>query len=257
MRLRHWSSSCMFTLLAVLIGCGTPSEVQPGPGTPEHKPTTLSAPSFAVLFVGNSHTSVHDMPDLVRRMILFQFPGAKVEVRYFPVAFLEDVASSPDCSKALASRHWSHVVLQAQKVSMSGKYEYSKKEGIALAKEAKEQKAAVIFFPEWGLQGIPDDGDRQTRVYQDMAEPAGASVAPVAHAWDLALAARPDLRLHAVDGNHQSALGAFLTACVLTQAITGRDATSLGSFADGGLSDTDRKFLAAIAARAAASPAPK
>ena len=36
---------------------------------------------------------------------------------------------------------------------------------------------------------------------------------------DLALAEKPDLRLYEADGNHQSSLGAFLTACILCESL--------------------------------------
>ena len=71
----------------------------------------------------------------------------------------------------------------------------------------------------------------------------------------MALAARPELPLHSDDGNHQSPLGAFLTACVLYGLLTGDDPTTLASYpysAD----EKDRQFLAAIAAKAIAGEKP-
>jgi hypothetical protein len=77
-------------------------------------------------------------------------------------------------------------------------------------------------------------------------------VAPVSRAWDLALSRRPELALHAADGNHQSALGAFLTACVLFGRLTGESPAALAPFPYAGASEKDRKFLAGAAAEALA-----
>ena len=58
------------------------------------------------------------------------------------------------------------------------------------------------------------------------------------------------MKLHAPDGNHQSEIGAFLTACVLCGQLTGESPASLASFDYRGLNADDRKFLAETAARA-------
>jgi hypothetical protein len=143
-------------------------------------------------------------------------------------------------------------VLQAQKISVSGRYEYSRQEGIDLARRAKARGMTVVFYPEWGLKGVKGDGARQERVYREMAQEADVGVAPVARAWDVALLERPELPLHAGDGNHQSALGAFLTACVLYGRLTGDSPAALGSYPYPGADEKDRAFLAGVAARALA-----
>jgi hypothetical protein len=85
-----------------------------------------------------------------------------------------------------------------------------------------------------------------------MARAAGVQVAPVGRAWDLALSRRPDLPLHSADGNHQSRLGAFLTACVLCGRLTGESPADLASFPYPGANEKDRRFLADAAAKALA-----
>jgi hypothetical protein len=203
----------------------------------------------SILFVGNSHTAMHDLPGLVGGMIRFRRPEKTVYTHHVGVGFLEDVARDPRCRDEIESRPWKYVVLQAQKISASGRFDYSRKEGIDLARLAKDRGAGVVFYPEWGLKGVDGDGARQEKVYREMARDAGVGVAPVARAWDLALAARPELPLHAGDGNHQSPLGAFLTACVLYGRLTGDDPAALASYpypADEG----DRRFLAETAAKA-------
>src|SRR5687767_6038602 len=47
---------------------------------------------ISVLFVGNSHTQMHDLPGLVGTMIEFLRPGKTVYTHYLPVAYLEDLA---------------------------------------------------------------------------------------------------------------------------------------------------------------------
>src|SRR5262249_19051667 len=142
-----------------------------------------------------------------------------------------------------------------QKESRSGRFKYSQAEGVDLAKFARAHGATVVFFAEWGLRDVPGHGRRIEEVYDEMATAAGARVAPVGRAWDLALAERPDLPLYPGDGNHQTALGAFLTAAVLFGRLADESPSALASFRCEGLGDADQKSLLGAAVKALAQKA--
>jgi len=246
----------LLVLCGALCGCGpngcstTPpplagsSITGAGPSNPEQ----VKAADYSILFVGNSHTSMHDIPGLVARMIRHRHPEKTVVTRTLGVAFLEDAARSPEYREEVANRPWKQVVLQAQKISMSGKVEYSRAEGIELAKAAKARGADVFFYAEWGLRGVDGDGAKQEKVYLEMAAESGTRVACVRRAWEKALAERPDLPLYAPDGNHQAELGAFLTAAVLFGALTGESPTVLADFPYPNTDAATRKLLTDAAA---------
>lgn len=242
-------------LLALLAGCGSPpEEVVPrvvGTANPSD-PDKVRAADHSVLFVGNSHTSNHDVPKLVGEMIRFRHPDKTVYTHTLGVMFLEDTANQPWVREEIETRPWKAVVLQAQKISVSGRNDYPRDAGVSLAKLARERGAVVYFYSEWGLQGVEGDGKRNEEIYRGMAGEAGVGVAAVGRAWDLALAERPDLPLYAGDGNHQSELGAFLTACVLTGRITGDSPAALAEFPYPHATAEQRKFLAEMAAKSQA-----
>ena len=183
----------------------------------------------SVLFVGNSHSMMHDLPNLIGEMIRFRHPEKTVYSNVFPVGFLEDAARDDRCKKQIESAPWRFLVLQAQKESRSGRFEYSLAEGIDLAKLGKAHGCEVVFYSEWGLKEVAGHGQRIEKIYRKMAGAASAQVAPVGRAWELALSKRPELGLYSEDGNHQSALGAFLTACVFFGKLTGENPASLES----------------------------
>ena len=268
LRQRLATSVLIGVILAVTGGCG--SERGPnGPSTTAADPvlSTKSDPErvrsadVSILFVGNSHTTSFGLPALVGDMIRFRDPRKTVYSHVVSVAFLEDVASNPECREEIESRPWKYVVLQAQKESRSGKVKYSQTEGIEIAKLAKERGASAVFCAEWGLQNVAGHGSRIEAGYDEMAKASGARVAPIGRAWDLALAERPEMPLYSPDGNHQSALGAFLTASVLFGVLTGESPASLADFPYEGASKADRKFLSATAAnalaRSSANPKPR
>lgn len=231
-------------LTFALTGCGSQG-TSPGGTDPEK----VRAADISILFIGNSHTSFHNLPDVVSAMIRHQKPGKTVVVRTLGVGFLEEVTRNPQYKQELEAAPWKYVVLQAQKISVSGKHEYSRQEGIDFAKSAKARGARVFFYSEWGLKNVAGDGARNERIYQAMTDESGADVLRVGRAWDLALADRPELPLHDFDGNHQTALGAFLTACVIAGRITGESPATLANFPYPEGSDADRGFLANTAAK--------
>jgi hypothetical protein len=242
----------LLLLCGVACGCGSPTPpagvalTGPGPSDLDQ----VRAADFSVLFVGNSHTSAHDIPGLVSRMIRHRHPDKTVITRVLVVGFLEDAARTPSHTEEVANGPWKQVVLQAQKVSESGRFEYSRVEGIDLAKAGKARGADVVFYAEWGLRGKEGDGAKQEKVYREMAEASGARVACVRRAWESALAARPDLPLYADDGNHQAELGAFLTAAVLYGVLTGESPTALADFPYPNTDTATRKLLTDAAAGA-------
>lgn len=249
---------CFLALVVcALAGCGRkqdrpPPEVLPVHGAPLSDVEAVRAADVSILFVGNSHTTFHDLPGLVARMIQFRTPGRTVYTHVRAVGFLEDAEHDTGIGEEIESRPWKHVVLQAQKESRSGKFNYPTAPGVGLAKRARAKGANAIFYSEWGLSDVPDHGARIEKIYTAMATESGASVAPVGRAWDRALSARPTLHLHSADGNHQSELGAFLSAAVLYGKLTDDSPAALATFPYDAASADERKFLAETAAQALA-----
>jgi hypothetical protein len=240
-------------LAGVVVGCGVPpAPVAPASTNRLSDPDKVRAADVSVLFVGNSHTNSHDLPGLVADLLRSRRPERTVYTHVVWVGFLEDLPGTA-AAEEVDTRPWKHVVLQAQKESKSGRVRYSTAAGEEFARRGIGRGAAVHFYAEWGLQDTPGHGARIEQVYREMAAASGAGVAPVGRAWDLALAARPDLPLYATDGNHQSELGAFLTACVLAGRIGGDDPTAYATFPYPSASAADREFLAGKAAEALAA----
>ena len=241
----------------VIVGCEPPSA--PAVATPPlttvvfdeshavSDATVLAKADVRILFIGNSQTSHHNLPDLVCRMLRHARPGKTVAHHVVGVAHLDDASINPQVKAEIEFRPWTHVVLQAQKISMSGKVLYSTDVGIDLAKRAKVRGVAVSYFAEWARKGEAEERERTEAIYAGMAKEAGASVIPVGRAWDAAFAKRPDLPLHEVDGNHESAMGAYLTACVIAGRLSGIAPLQFVTVDFADLSTGDRTFLAEVA----------
>lgn len=183
-------------------------------------PTAASAP-LPVLMMGNSHTDLNALPLRLQALLQARLPGREVTVTVAPDwLFLDERLGHAPSMALLQGRRWGVVVLQAQRYSSSGQFSYSTLEAQALVRLARAQGALPVLFPEWPRRGVDETGRIQA-LHQSIAQAEPACLAPVATAFDAALARQPGLVLHASDGNHSSPAGADLAARVLAATITG------------------------------------
>jgi hypothetical protein len=237
-----------------LCGCGG------GGGASGSSPAPPPSPAVAdvtLLFMGNSHTSVNDVPGMVAAMVRAARPGRAVQAEEAPGwMFLEERAVDPASLERLQNRRWSFVVLQAQKYSSSGLFEYSIDGAVALARMARTAGAVPILFPEWPRRDVAET-QRIYDLHVSIARLEPACVAPIGHAWDLALARHPGLVLHAPDGNHSAPAGAFLAALMIATTMTGTPPDTLPELAQLNVAPDVQAKLRAVAAETALAHAPR
>src|SRR6186713_2817529 len=167
-------------LLALASACG--GSGGGSASTPAPQPGSALA-DITVLFMGNSHTSVNELPETVAALVRAARPGRSVYVEVAPDwGFLEDHATNPRTLELLERRRWSFVVLQAQKYSTSGAFSYPIEPAIELARKARASGAVPIMFPEWPRRGIAET-QRIHDLHVSIAQREPACVAPVGQAW--------------------------------------------------------------------------
>lgn len=188
----------------------------------------VTSGDIRVLLIGNSHSSKNDLPELLASLIREAHQNTVVHAEAAPRwAFLADRIGDNVTQKTLESGRWTHVVLQAQKYSTSGRYYYPTDAAEEWIRRVKLRGSVPILFPEWARRGNSEEGARVHALHMSIASREPACVAPVGYAWQVALDADRRLRLHASDGNHAGRKGALLTAYVLYQAITDQPAEAL------------------------------
>jgi hypothetical protein len=247
------------TLLACVVcfiaACGG------GSGDSERGGITSGPPSatadITLLFMGNSHTSVNDLSLMVADMVRAGRPGRSVASIEAPGwMFLEERVHDTASINLLRSQNWSFVILQAQKYSTSGQFEYSTEEAKQLIRMSREQHAVPVMFPEWPLRGVAET-QRIYDLHVSIAQAEPACVAPIGQAWDLALARNPTLTLYASDGNHSAPAGAFLAALVLYATITGLSPLDLPPLRQYPVDESLQQTLRGIAAETVQTVPPR
>jgi len=203
------------------------------------------APVYAVLLLGNSHSMKSGLPQKLERLLVTLGP---VIVEVAPGwQFLDERFDDGDTRALLESRDWTHIVLQGQRYSVSGREAFPTDAAEAWIRRVRAAGAVPVLFPEWGLYGNDGESLRVQRLHEAISANEPACIAPIGLAWEVALENRPGLRLHAADGNHANNRGALLAAYVLYEVITGGAAAGLAAESGMGVSAADQAFLGAVA----------
>ena len=194
----------------------------------DNKQNSQAITDYQILFIGNSHSSANGLPDLVTTLIETGLPDTTAHSGLAPgFMFLDERLNDGVTYDLLRSRAWTHVILQAQKYSSSGRYFYSTSAAQQWIKRVRAQSGRPILFPEWPRRGNWEEGQRIHDLHLSIAARTPACVAPIGLAWEEHIAKFPYIDLHAADGNHSNLAGALLTAYVIYEVTTGLPASQL------------------------------
>jgi hypothetical protein len=211
--------------------------------------------NYEILFIGNSHSSSNNLPRLLTTLIEHGLPGASANASLAPGwRFLSERLEDGTTQQVLQGQAWTHVILQAQKYSSSGRYYYPTDAAEEWIRRIKKLNAIPIMFPEWPRRRNLEEGQRVHKLHLQIAGRESACVAPVGLAWDESRVRLRSLNLYAADGNHSNLNGALLTAFVLYQSITQQSADGLTYIKSINVPAKTQLKLRDIAASVAAGP---
>jgi uncharacterized protein DUF4886 len=219
-------------------------------------------PGLRVLFVGNSYTAQNSLPALVHALAAEDASARPIFAVHYVAAGRRLAEASHDeaLTGVIKAIPWDAVVLQEQSriPSLSAVERRWELAPYAIDLDAKISSVGsrTVLFMTWGYRhgdrgGVPGDTfdamqARLARGYWELGTELAASVAPVGLAWAEAVRRDPQLELWARDGKHASRVGSYLAACVLYEALSGRDPRA--SRFTGGLARAEARFLQDVAA---------
>ena len=191
-----------------------------------------------VLFIGNSLTSVNDLPRSIAELAKSRNCYMEYDV-YAPGGYrLSQHAADPLVLKKINQRAWDFVVLQEQSQLPAFSQEQVQREIYPYAKKLSQlirnanPKARIVFymtmankngnpqnfhiFPELGTyEGMQR---RINASYISMAQQNQGLVVPVGLVWENVRLKRPSLDLY-TDDTHPNPVGTYLTACVFYEIL--------------------------------------
>jgi len=233
--------------------------VVPPPSTPTPRPEPTVETGGRILFIGNSHTFVNDLPGMFAK--LARCGGHEVSVDSSAIGgyTLEQHARDRLTQEKLDQPVWDLVLQEGIQTLI---VESTRNTQMApavrtLEKKIRSQGAQTVLMLMWasiyaigedGLQHFATEQAQVTAALQQLAQKLDILVAPVGPAWEKSLRQRPDLRLWGSDNHHASPAGTYLMACVLYATIYWQSPVGLSFTAD--LPEDTVLFLQEIAEEA-------
>jgi len=183
--------------------------------------------NMRILFIGNSYTSVNDLPGMLTAMMATK--GIKLETRSVTPGglTLEKHWTGAEARKAIADGPWDYVVIQEQSQMPALRPAMTLKYAALFAGAVRDAHSQPVFYLTWARKDKPEMQEALTATYMKAGSGARALVAPAGIAWQNAIKADPKLVLHAADGSHPTVQGMYLTACVFYATLLRRDPTGL------------------------------
>jgi hypothetical protein len=254
---RYWRAAVLIVLiLGIVLGTLL---VEQSLAVPRCPSSTASAACTRVLFVGNSYTSVNDLPAMFAR--LAHSSGRQIDSEGLTQdgSTLADHAAAGSTWTALHSEPWDYVVLQEQSEIPS--VEALRKQQMypaarRLVIDVQDVGAQPLFFLTWAHRdgwpenGLPDYRSMQTSIdeaYLTIAREEQGIIAPVGVAWETLASGGASSGLWQADGSHPTTKGTYLAACVFYATIFRQRPKGLTYHA--GLSDQDALTLQETAAQ--------
>ena len=178
-----------------------------------------------VLFIGNSHTYMNDMPEIFRQM-MESATGESCDV--FMLAYsarsLKWHMEEEYFSERFNILHggYDYCVIQEQAHPMTS-FEDTEKYAARIIELCKKVGTKPVIFETWAEKVKPENQKEMNRRYHKIADDNDVLLAPVGEVWEKTLSElEGDADLYFTDGEHASAIGDYLIAMILVKTITGK-----------------------------------
>jgi hypothetical protein len=198
-------------------------------------PDCLVRDDLDVLFIGNSYTIAHDLPQQVAEMAHRAGLTMRVQRLAIPGKNLEFHSRRRKVKAALASREWDFVVIQGQSLEPLQSHNRFVESGSTLAQMVWDAGATPVLFETWPRKVGHPVYRRRPRVsrgnpsamqhaihdaYIELATLTNAEIVPAGEAWMAVTALAPDVNLYDGDLHHPGRRGSYLNASLLFAQLT-------------------------------------
>jgi len=173
-----------------------------------------------ILFVGNSHTYVNEVPHIVSE--LFRTQGLlvpDVTMLTVPGMSLEYHRDQPQVQFNLKYGNYDKVVFQDVAHPFIG-YDKLMDDVDKILPLVNRNKTEVCLYMTWASVAHPEDQVEMIRSYTDASIKHSTKLAKVGMVWDRIRYEHPEINLYFTDGEHASIYGSFLAAATIFKTLS-------------------------------------
>lgn len=166
---------------------------------------------LGILFIGNSHTFVNDVPLMVKRRADGEGFNCRVAMLAHPDWFLSRHVEEPEVRFNILYGGYDYVVLQEHAHPFPSEEEFMNAAS-ALNGMIREAGSIPVIYECWSRKDEPELQAHMNEVHRRVAEKTGALLAPVGESWWEFKSSNPDLDIYEGDGAHASPAGSDFAA---------------------------------------------
>ncbi|WP_110514472.1 hypothetical protein [Herpetosiphon llansteffanensis] len=200
----------------------------------------------SLLFIGNSHTYGHNMPNLLAELAAAGEPRYCLEIETVVEggASLAKHWNDGVGLQALQRQRWQYVVLQERSLGPIEDPQGFQQAASRWIQAIRQQGATPVIFATWAREYAPEQQPQLNAAY---AQAAGqqAILVKAGAAWQQVRQHDRSIALYEPDQNHSTLNGAYLTACVFYTTLFLPPSQSLPNLTD--LPDAQAHYLQQVA----------
>lgn len=188
--------------------------------TPSHS----QADTLRVLFVGNSFTYFHNLPQMVSAMAASQNVAIFTRQSTVGGSSLEQHwkgEKGTNTMVMLEKSDWDYVVLNNHSLSAIDTPDSFMEYGRKFAEHIRKKGAKPVFMMTWAYKSNPLMQEKITEMYKRLAAETGSDYVPCGPLFASARQWRPDLELFS-DDKHPSPNGTYLLALAFYKFLSGK-----------------------------------
>ena len=171
-----------------------------------------------ILFIGNSHTYMHDLPARVAQLAKEAGYECDVTMLAHPGWYLCQHVKEPESRFNIKYGHYDYVVLQEHAHPFDCIPEY-REAAKTLTDWIREAGSVPVIYGTWARKDDEKSQEEMNTVHRKLAQETGALYAAVGESWWDFQRAHPETDLYEEDGAHASESGAEFAAKVIWATI--------------------------------------
>ena len=189
----------------------------------------LAPTKLRVLFIGNSLTSVNDLPGLIAGMAASSGRELTAVRNLVGGATLEKHWNDGKALARIKEGHLDYVVLQDLSKQAYADRDSMFRHGRLFDAEIRKIGAQTVLYMTWPLEDSLNNYGAIAEAYTALAKELNATLAPVGVAWHAVAHEhdKPTFQLYRTDHKHPTPSGTYLAACVFYRVLFGAPSAGL------------------------------
>ena len=178
----------------------------------------MESKHLRILFIGNSHTYMNDLPACVKALAREEGYSCEVTMLAHGGWYLSQHVKEPQTKFNMMHGDYDYIVLQehSHPFDRTDNYRSAVKTISAWADKAGSR---IVIYGTWARKDDKASQDYMNNINREIADKNGAILAPVGEHWWSYIDSRPDLELYDEDGAHASRAGTEFAAKIIWTAI--------------------------------------